>query len=57
MYFNVFVCIVQCVFCFYQRLLPFIKGNYRGAAALYEQIIQEDPDGFSHHEVLSSNTC
>ena len=27
------------------------SGNYRGAAALYEQIIQEDPDGLSHHEV------
>jgi serine/threonine-protein kinase ATR len=27
-------------------------GNYRGAAALYEQIIQENPDSISYHEGL-----
>jgi serine/threonine-protein kinase ATR len=27
-------------------------GNYRGAAALYEQIIQENPDSLPHHEGL-----
>ena len=30
------------------------EGNYRGAAALYEQMIQENPDSLSYHEVISS---
>ena len=29
----------------------FIQGNYRGAAALYEQMVQNNPDGLANHEV------
>ena len=32
-------------------LFIIFEGNYRGAAALYEQIIQENPDSLTYHEV------